>query len=207
MDVEHRNRNTEKSGLDMTDKDIYEAMKDIPGYLDITPGDLKEIYRHAYRHAVKRLATSVRVKDVMTRNVVSVAPGTLAPEIARVMAEHGVSGVPVVEEGRVVGVISGKDFLAHIGSHGIETFMALLAEFLDRKECSTEPLQSETARDIMSAPAIVVDEDATLAEIAALFTQNHVNRAPVVDKEGIMIGIISRNDLVNASSGGTCGVL
>jgi CBS domain-containing membrane protein len=207
MDEERRNDKVDSSGLDITDKDIYEAMRDIPGYLDITPGDLKEIYRHAYRHAVKRLATSVKARDVMTRNVVSVAPGTLVPEIARVMAEHGISGVPVVEEGRVVGVISEKDFLAHMGSQGAETFMALLAELLDRKECSTEPLQSQTARDIMSIPPIVADEDATLVEIAALFTLNHVNRAPVVDKEGIMIGIVSRDDLVKASSGGTCGIL
>jgi CBS domain-containing protein len=207
MDEERRNDKADSSGLDITDKDIYEAMSDIPGYLDITPGDLKEIYRHAYRHAVRRLGTSVKAKDVMTRNVVSVAPGTLVSEIARLMAEHGISGVPVVEEGKVVGVISEKDFLAHMGSHRIETLMALLAEFLDRKECPTEPLQSKTARDIMSEPAITVHEDTTLAEIAALFTLNHVNRVPVVGKEGVMIGIVSRDDLVRASSGGTCGIL
>jgi CBS domain-containing membrane protein len=207
MDEERRHDKAASSGLDITDKDIYEAMRDIPGYLDITPGDLKEIYGHAYRHAVKRLATSVKAKDVMTRKVISVAPGTLVPEIARLMAEHGVSGVPVVEEGRVAGVISEKDFLTHMGSPGIETIMALLAEFLDRKECSSEPLQSMAARDIMSEPAITVHEDTTLAEIAGLFSLNHVNRAPVVDKEGAMIGIVSRDDLVKASSGGHNGVL
>jgi CBS domain-containing membrane protein len=202
-----KDRDVDGRNADVTDDDIYEAMKDIPGYLDITPGDLKEIYRHAYQHALKRLTTSIRAKDVMTRNVISVAPETPLSEVARVMAEHGKSGVPVVEQGRVAGVIAEKDFLTRMGSRGIKTFMALLAEFLDRKECSTEPLQSRTARDIMSIPAITVVEDATLAEIAGIFTAKHINRVPVVDGKGTMIGIVSRDDLVRASFGGNCGIL
>ena len=42
---------------DISDGDIYEAMKEIPGYLDISPADLKEVYRHAYRHALERVRT------------------------------------------------------------------------------------------------------------------------------------------------------
>jgi len=55
--------------VDISDEDIYEAMKDISGYLDITPADLKEVYLKAYRHAVTRLTRSVKVRDVMTRDV------------------------------------------------------------------------------------------------------------------------------------------
>jgi CBS domain-containing membrane protein len=193
--------------IDVNDNDIYEAMKDIPGYLDITPGDLKEIYRHAYRHAVKRLATSIKAGDVMTRDVIYVKPETPIAGVARAMAEHAKSGVPVVEQGRVVGIISEKDFLAHMGRRDLRTFMALMAECLDSNQCSTEPLQSKVARDIMSAPAVTVGESTTLAEIATIFTAKHINRVPVVDGEGIMIGIVSRDDLVKASFGGACGVL
>ncbi len=47
---------------DLTDEDIYEAMKKIPGYLDITPGDFKELYVLAYDHAMERLTASIRAQ-------------------------------------------------------------------------------------------------------------------------------------------------
>jgi len=57
---------------DISDDDIFKAMKDISGYLDITPGDFKEIYRFAYQHAVDRLTHSLTAREVMTTDVVFV---------------------------------------------------------------------------------------------------------------------------------------
>jgi CBS-domain-containing membrane protein len=62
--------------VDISDEDIYSAMKAIPGYLDITPGDFKEVFRLAYQHAIDRFARSVKAKDVMTRNVIYVTRKT-----------------------------------------------------------------------------------------------------------------------------------
>jgi CBS-domain-containing membrane protein len=62
--------------VNMSDEDILDAMKSIPGYLDITPGDFKEIFGYAYRHAVERIAQSLLAKDVMTAKVISVTPTT-----------------------------------------------------------------------------------------------------------------------------------
>ena len=61
--------------VDISDDDICEAMKDIPGYLDITPGDCREIYLKAYNHAIERLTSSVKASDVMTRDVACVLRG------------------------------------------------------------------------------------------------------------------------------------
>lgn len=83
--------------MDISDDDIYDAMKEIPGYLDITPGDFKEVFRFAYQHAVERLS-SVKAGDVMVTEVVSVTRKTPLDQVAAVMARHGISGVPVVEE-------------------------------------------------------------------------------------------------------------
>ena len=58
--------------VNMSDEDILDAMKSISGYLDITPGDFKEIFSYAYRHAVERIAQSLIAKDVMTVKVISV---------------------------------------------------------------------------------------------------------------------------------------
>src|SRR5512136_1388547 len=98
--------------VDISDDDIFDAMRDIPGYLDITPGDFKEVYLKAYQHAVMRLTRSIPTASVMTREVVSVREITPLKEVAEIMAARKISGVPVVgDSGQVLGVISEKDFL------------------------------------------------------------------------------------------------
>ena len=85
--------------IDITDEDVYEAMKEIPGYVDITTGDFKEIYRHAYKHAVERFLRAVKAKDIMTKKVVSVDSSTPLTEVARLLGVHGISGLPSDHEG------------------------------------------------------------------------------------------------------------
>ena len=66
MDKNTLNRNISCPGpLDISDEDVLKAMRDIQGYLDITPADAKELYRLAYRHAIERLTHLVRAGDVM----------------------------------------------------------------------------------------------------------------------------------------------
>ena len=106
---------------DISDDDILEAMKEIGGYLDITPGDFKEVFRFAYSDAVKRLTQSLKVKDILTKEVVFVRKDTALKDTAETMARHSISGVPVLGDGdTVVGVISGKRFLVSYGRQGYE---------------------------------------------------------------------------------------
>ena len=79
-------------GVDLKDEDIYEAMKGIPGYLDITPGDFKEVYQLAYRHALERLSRAVTAREIMTREVVVVRPDTPLAEVAEAMGRRGSPG-------------------------------------------------------------------------------------------------------------------
>ncbi len=200
MREKNNERSLDRYDVDITENDMYEAMKDIPGYLDITPLDLKEIYQHAYRHAVQRLMNSVKARDIMTGTVISVRPESLLYEVAKTMAEHGISGVPVVAHGELVGIISQKDFLKLIAT-GAQNLMDVLAECIDGKCCAAGSLREKTARDIMTSPALTLHADETLTQIAELFASRHINRAPVVDQEGRMIGIVSRDDIVKAYSG------
>ena len=186
--------------IEISDDDIYEAMKDIPGYLDITPADLKEIYKFAYRHAWQRITQSVRAHDIMTRGVFSVKKDTPLKEAAELMAKEKISGSPVLEDdGKVAGVISEKDFLASMGSEDKTHFMGFVAECLSGKGCAAFPVSLQKAEDIMTSPAITVAEDASVFEISNIFTQKNINRVPVIDSEGKMIGIVSRADIVRAS--------
>jgi len=186
--------------VDISDDDIYDAMKEIPGYLDITPGDFKEVFRFAYQHAVERLS-SVKAGDVMVTEVVSVTRKTPLDQVAAVMARHGISGVPVVEEGeRVVGVISEKDFLTRMGEQDTETFMGVVAECLKGLGCVAVSIRGQNAEDIMTSPAVTVNEETSIREIANLLTEKNINRVPVINRKGRLVGIISRADIVRHHS-------
>lgn len=182
--------------VDISDDDIYDAMKEIPGYLDITPGDFKEVYRFAYQHAVERFS-SVKAGDAMVRKVVSVTRKTPLVQVAEAMARHGVSGVPVVEEGeRVVGVISEKDFLTRMGEQDAKTFMGVVAECLKGKGCVAVPIRGQNAEDIMTSPAVTVNEETSIMEIANILTEKNINRVPVINQQDRLVGIITRADVV-----------
>jgi len=200
MHTVSKNNLRDPSTLDISDNDIMEAMKEIGGYVDITPGDARQIYRLAYHHALERLLRSAKAKDVMTRNVVSVKKGTPLKDVAEVMARHGISGVPVIEEdGTVAGVISEKDFLFHLGFESARSFMDVVARCLSSAGCISICLREQTAGDIMKSPAVTVQEETTVAEIAAIFTKKKINRVPVVNPTGKLMGIVSRADIVRSS--------
>ncbi|MEE8401973.1 MAG: CBS domain-containing protein [Candidatus Hydrothermarchaeaceae archaeon] len=184
---------------DISDDDVYEAMKEIEGYLDITPEDFKEIYYLAYAHATERISRSVLARDIMTRDVVIADGDTPLQKVAEVMARRRISGVPVVEGDKVVGIISEKDFLNHIGPKGQKTFMGVVAECLKGGKCLAATIRVQRARDIMSTPVVTVGEDASLHDISSIFEEKGINRVPVISREGRLLGIVARADMVRSS--------
>jgi CBS-domain-containing membrane protein len=185
---------------DISDDDILKAMKDISGYLDITPGDFKEIYRFAYGHALDRMTQSVTAGEVMTTDVVFVKKDDTLETAAKIMARHGIAGLPVVENGEeVVGVISEKDFLFHMGGKNARSFMEVVAQCLRSKGCVANPIRRKKAEDIMTSPAITVRKDTPVSEIANIFMEKEINRVPVTDDGGKLLGIIAREDIVKSS--------
>lgn len=185
--------------VDISDADVVEAMKEIGGYLDITPGDLKEVLRIAHRQARRRIVNSVLTRDIMTAAVYTVREDTSLKAVADLMAEHRISGVPVLDhEGRVSGIISERDFFSHLGSAGSNSVMGMIAGLMKGQECPAALLHSRKAADIMSTPPITVRDTMTLFELMELFSSRKINRAPVVDAENRLQGIVSRGDIVRS---------
>jgi len=116
------------------------------------------------------------------------------------MAEKRISGMPVMNaDETVAGVISEKDFLHRLGAGTAKTFMGIVAECLSGSGCIAVAIRAKVARDIMTAPAITVTVRATLAEIADLFAGKGINRVPVTDQEGKLVGIVSRGDIIRGA--------
>ena len=185
---------------ELTEQDIVQAMQAMEGYIDITPADFRKIYQRAYCHAWERLNRSLRAYQIMTRTVVSVHPETPLSDAARLMATHHISGVLVVDQQEhLVGIISEKDFLRHMGATEHNSFMAVVADYLTTKGCITLDLKNQPAKTIMTSPAISIDTQATAHEIALLMTRHGINRLPVVDAYNKPVGILSRTDLIRST--------
>ncbi len=206
MQKEQRDASISFSGVGLTDEDVYEAMKILPGYVDITPGDFKELYCIAYSHAMERFARAVLAKDIMVKRVIYVLPETPLTEVAEILSNNEISGLPVIDAAKkVLGVISERDILSQLGFKDRVNFMAIVTRCLQAGGCISLPVRTPAAREIMSSPAITVSEDTPLIEISKLLAQKGINRLPVTDSEGHLLGILARGDIVNATlRSGTC---
>lgn len=183
----------------LSDEDVYEAMKKIPGYLDISAGDFKELYLLAYEHAESRLYNSLRVAQIMTRRVITVLPTTPLAEAAARMARHHITGLPVVQEdGTVVGILSEQDFFRNMGDGSQTSCLALIADSLATGGCPALCIRGKTAGEIMTTPVVTVSENVLLHEVGKLMREKGINRVPVTDNAKRLLGILTRSDLMHA---------
>jgi CBS-domain-containing membrane protein len=133
------------------------------------------------------------VADVMTRDVVSLAPDVSYREVLDVLMNSGVSSAPVVDAGgHVLGVVSEADLLHKVEAVGDERHRRILGG-LRRPDLKTH---GATAADLMTAPAVVIEPDALVAAAARTLEQKRIKQMPVVDAEGRLVGIESRRDLL-----------
>ncbi len=138
----------------------------------------------------------MKVRDAMTSDVVTVRPDTPLREVASILVEHGISGVPVVgDDGDVVGVVSEGDIL--IKERGPERRKGVLARLLDPHRGDRKP-RARTAGEAMTAPAKTIAPWRSLSAAAAQMLEEGIKRLPVVDSDGKLVGILSRADLVRA---------
>lgn len=140
------------------------------------------------------------VQDVMTRGVVSVHPDLPLREVARLLVEHGISGLPVVDpDDRVIGVISEGDLLIKETGPDAVGHRPLARLFGESRESASNltKVDALTAGEAMTSPPITIDPRASLHAAAALMVDRKVNRLPVTH-EGTLVGILTRADLVRA---------
>jgi CBS domain-containing protein len=138
----------------------------------------------------------MKIHDVMTRDVVAVHPETPLKEVARLLVEHHIGGIPVVDHDNVViGVVSESDFA--MKERGIDyTRDSIIDRLAGRTAADEKRVLATIAGEAMSTPPITIEgRIASLREAAIVMLDRRVNRLPVTD-DGRLIGIITRGDLV-----------
>jgi CBS domain-containing protein len=147
-----------------------------------------------------------KVKDVLRRDMRSVQPETEVGEVARLLSDDALPSLPVVEDGRVVGVISQSDLLFQelqdeesVLPHAFPLLGGMVfLEPVDRWREQFRRAFGVTVRDVMTTDPVTITEDETLHEAARRMVEHDATRLPVVNAQGGLVGVVSRADIVRA---------
>jgi CBS domain-containing protein len=141
-----------------------------------------------------------KVGSVMTGDVVRAEYGTPFKEVARLLADHHISGLPVVDEdGEVIGVISETDLMVRQAATP-DPFdpprRRRLPALTRSARQQTAKVKARTAGQLMTEPPVTVHADDSIVEAARTMAQRRVERLPVLDEEHRLVGIVTRRDLL-----------
>jgi len=139
-------------------------------------------------------------EHIMTSPAVACREEAYFEEIAEILADRNISGMPVVDaDGKVLGMISERDLAHALGSPLVRLAVRRYQHGPMRRERTISQMQRH-AGDIMTAPAIAAAPGATLPELARLMVENHLNRLPIL-RDGRLVGVVTRGDVLGAMGG------
>ncbi len=144
----------------------------------------------------------MNARDVMTRNVISIAPDATILQAARLMLQHHISGLPVVDKGKLVGILSEGDFLRRQETQTQRRRSRWLEFVMGPGRMAEEYTHTHGSRvsEVMTTELHTVDEDTSLEEIVRLMEHYRIKRVPVL-RVGKLVGIITRANLMHAMVG------
>jgi CBS domain-containing protein len=122
----------------------------------------------------------MQVKEVMTENVSVVEPDTQIPQIARKMRDEDIGSLPVVENERLVGMVTDRDIVVRAVAEG-------------------QDVRTATAREAMSPRILYCFDDQTVEEVLENMGEQQIRRLPVVDRDKRLVGVVSLGDLAKSA--------
>lgn len=152
----------------------------------------------------------------MTRDPVTVSPETPLREAAGILRKNHIGGLPVVDHGKVVGIVTDSDILSLLKTDDLSRDLWLpspleiievpIREMInwERTKKALTDIGSTPVRDVMSHPVETIGPDTGVEEAAAVMLAKRVNRLPVVDG-GVLVGIVARADIVEGIARGSQG--
>lgn len=147
------------------------------------------------------------VQDVMTRDVITVKPATTIHEAARLMVDHGLSGLPVVnDEGQLVGIISDGDLILRQRRTEERPWWRRFFEDGEQLAREYQRATGTTVGEVMTRPALSISPVFGIETAASIFLNRRIRRLPVV-RDGKLVGIVSRGDLLKALASSPPGKL
>ena len=144
-----------------------------------------------------------KVADVMTRDVITVTPETPLRELASILSEKHINGVPVVDDkGNVLGVVCESDLVNQNKPLHIPTVFVILDSVIPlenpwRLQKEFKRLAATTVGDIYSRPAVSVEPDTDLSEVARIMSERKLYTLPVIEG-GKLVGVVGKADVIRS---------
>lgn len=145
----------------------------------------------------------MHAKDIMTKKVVSITPETKVKSIAHLLHKNNYTGLPVLKNGKIVGIVTQYDLMSQEAGFHIPSYIKFLESFdvhdgRHKQKISKDFKQilNTKAKDIMTRKVFKVYPDTPVRDLAALILSKQINPVPVINNQSKMIGIISRSDIV-----------
>lgn len=144
-------------------------------------------------------------KDIMTKNVITVAPELPVDKLAGIFWQNKVSGAPVVDEdGNLVGVVTESDLIDQTKKFHIPTVVTILDAviFLEKPskmDKEIKKMTGTTVRDICTVEPVTVEEGTPIDEIATIMADKHFHTLPVL-KDGRVVGVVGKTDIIRTIS-------
>jgi CBS domain-containing protein len=141
------------------------------------------------------------VSSIMTGDVITLSPDQTVPEAADVLSEHGIGAAPVVEDGRIVGLLRDEDLIVSEARLHVPTVIEFLGADIvwpgseKRWERELKKAAGSTVRDVMSTEFPRVTSTDSVEKVATVMHDEGVSHVPVVDGEKV-VGIVARGDLI-----------
>jgi CBS-domain-containing membrane protein len=142
----------------------------------------------------------MKVKEIMTRDVVSIKPEESAKDALALLLKMQISGLPVIDEsGKLVGMFTEKDIL----SHALPSYIENVGRFIYQENPKSVKrkfmeLGNIKVSKLMRREVVTTTEDTALCEVAKIMLTKKARRLPVLDKSGKVVGIVARGDVLKA---------
>lgn len=178
-------------------QDLEYALRQIGGYIDVSPDDLQQIHARASLHAFERRMGKITCGDIMARDVTTVEYGTHLEEVWQLMRTRRVKGLPVLDRARrVIGIVTIVDFIKRADARPEHVFDRLVRFIRQTPGLRTE--KPEVAGEIMTPSPITAREDEHILTLVPLFSEHDIHHIPIVGHDGKLTGMVTQSDLMAA---------
>ncbi|GBD95785.1 MAG TPA: CBS domain-containing protein [Nitrospirae bacterium] len=144
----------------------------------------------------------LKAKDIMTKDVVTIHPEATVEELARLLIEHKISGVPVVNnEKKLVGIVTENDLIRKNKRFHIPTVIRLFDAYIllgsGKAEEEIKKMAATTVNEIYTQKVVSITEETSLEDIATIMAEQHIHLLPVLSSDNV-VGIVGKADVVRA---------
>lgn len=182
--------------IELSDRDILDAMRHIPGYLDVSTEDFRQIYHLAHASAVDHLLGGIGAATLLRRDMLPLTADLPMEQAAARIAQSGYKGLPVVDAGgHVIGILTETDFLRRLKA---ASFLELMLRLLADPDSFTHRCHETRVSAAMTVPVVTIPIDAKFVGIMSAFTRHPGRSIPVVDAQGRFAGMLLRKDFMMA---------